>query len=397
MRVLSVGSMFPPHHLGGYELTWRSAMLHLEQAGHEVLVLCSDLRLPRPEPGDWDEPGEVRRELRWYWDDYRFPRRTLREALAIERHNLTCLDDTLERFRPEVINWWAMGGMSMSLVETARRRGAAAVGIVGDNWLEYGPRVDGWQAGLRRRRLPKGLVERLAGVPARLELGSAAEWLFVSEAVRKAARRAGWIVPRSSIARGGVDTDLFEAQPRHEWRGRLLYVGRLDPRKGVEVAIRAVAELEGMTLQIVGPGESAYVAELQQLIDTLGLRGRVEFAVRSREQLPATYAEADAVLFPVQWEEPSGLVPLEAMAVGRPVVASGSGGSGEYLVDGDNCLIFAPRQQPAALAAAVARLAADPELRERLVAGGGRTAGRYTERAYNEAIEAALLAAARRC
>ncbi len=57
--------------------------------------------------------------------------------------------------------------------------------------------------------------------------------------------------------------------------------------------------------------------------------------------MPAELAAADALLFPVQWEEPWGLVPLEAMASGTPVVATGTGGSGEYLRDGDNCLVYA--------------------------------------------------------
>jgi glycosyltransferase involved in cell wall biosynthesis len=83
-------------------------------------------------------------------------------------------------------------------------------------------------------------------------------------------------------------------------------------------------------------------------------------------------------------------VPLEAMAVGRPVVATGSGGSGEYLRDGENCLIYAPRASAAALAAAVKRLARDERLRARLRKSGFETAARYAESRYNEAIEHAL-------
>jgi glycosyltransferase involved in cell wall biosynthesis len=82
------------------------------------------------------------------------------------------------------------------------------------------------------------------------------------------------------------------------------------------------------------------------------------------------------------------------MAVGTPVVATGTGGSGEYLSDGRNALVVGRGAGPADVAAAVDRLAGDAELRRRLVAGGHATAARYTERAYNEAIEAALLAAA---
>ena len=118
--------------------------------------------------------------------------------------------------------------------------------------------------------------------------------------------------------------------------------------------------------------------------------GRIEFSSEPRERLAAVYADADAVLFPVQWDEPWGLVPLEAMAVGRPVIATGTGGSAEYLSHERNCLIYEPRNSPRALADAVNRLAADASLRERLRDGGLATAPRFTERRYNEAIAAAL-------
>ena len=94
------------------------------------------------------------------------------------------------------------------------------------------------------------------------------------------------------------------------------------------------------------------------------------------------------MLFPVRWAEPWGLVPLEAMTVGTPVVASGRGGSGEYLRDGQNALVCEP--EPEALAGAVQRLAGDAALRARLRDGGFQTAAPFTEQAYNEAIEAAL-------
>jgi len=78
------------------------------------------------------------------------------------------------------------------------------------------------------------------------------------------------------------------------------------------------------------------------------------------------------------------------MAVGRPVVASGTGGSAEYLTDEENCLIYTPRNDARALAEAVDRLAGDADLRARLRDAGLNTAPRFTERRYNEAIAAAL-------
>jgi glycogen synthase len=108
-----------------------------------------------------------------------------------------------------------------------------------------------------------------------------------------------------------------------------------------------------------------------------------------REELPARYAAADAVLFPVRWREPWGVVPLEAMGVGRPVVATGRGGSGEYLRDGENALLF-DAEDPAALAARVERLASDEMLRARLRAGGLETARSHTAAAHDARATAVL-------
>jgi len=83
-------------------------------------------------------------------------------------------------------------------------------------------------------------------------------------------------------------------------------------------------------------------------------------------------------------------VPLEAMAVGIPVVASGRGGSAEYLRARRNCLIFDTDAGPEALATAVLELAGDPQLRDRLREGGFETGERLTVEDYDRAIEALL-------
>jgi glycogen(starch) synthase len=392
LRVLSVGSMYPPHDLrGGYEMTWRSATRHLRGRGHAVRVLTTDFR--SPDAAD-DEDPDVHRELRWYWHDHAFPRTGWRTRVRLERHNAEVLERHLRDHRPDVVNWWAMGGMSLSLVERVRRAGLPAVGVVGDEWMVWGPRMDAWTKPFRARPRLGAVAERVTGIPARPDLGAAATWLFNSDSTRLASQ-AVWPLGSTAVAHPGIDVGLFRAAPERSWSWRLLYVGRLDPRKGVDTALEALPLLPGeAALTLQGSGDPGYVAELRRRVAALGLDGRVRFAAEPRERLPDLYADHDALLFPVRWEEPWGLVPLEAMAVGRPVVATGTGGSAEYLRDGENCLLFEPRDSAEALAGAVRRLASDPRLRERLREAGLSTAAPYTEAAYNDAIAAALEAAA---
>jgi glycosyltransferase involved in cell wall biosynthesis len=91
----------------------------------------------------------------------------------------------------------------------------------------------------------------------------------------------------------------------------------------------------------------------------------------------------------VRWQEPFGLVPLEAMASGTPVIAAASGGAAAHLRDGRTALVVPP-DDPAALASAVRRLRRDHDLRATLRAEGRRTAERYPAERSLALVTAAL-------
>ena len=387
MRVLSVGNMYPPHHLGGYELVWRSAVEHLRRSGHAARVLTSDLRLGRVSAAD--DP-DVHRELRWYWRDHRFPWRSPPARVRLERHNAAVLRAHLDEFAPDAVAWWSMGGMSLSLIGQAARAGVPAAAFVHDDWLLYGPRVDQWTR-LAGRRWSAGIAGRIAGVPPGFDAAGVASWRFVSETVRRRALELLPDLPDPGVLPAGVERRFLDPAPPRAWDWRLLYAGRVDARKGIDTAIDALTELpEGARLTVLGGGDERHLAELRARAGQRGLDGRVDFSPPvDREAVAAAYAAADAVVFPVTWEEPWGLVPLEAMGRGRPVVATGRGGSAEYLRDGVNCLLF-EAGDAAALRARLTELAGDPELRARLVAGGLATARAHTEDDFNAGVAAAL-------
>jgi len=382
--------MYPPHHLGGYELAWAAAMEYVRGRGHETRVLTTDFRVGRMVE---DEPSTFR-ELRWYWRDHRLPRVGWRARLALEQHNHAVLERHLHEHRPDVVSWWSMGGMSLSLIEHVRRSEIPAVAFVHDDWLTYGPRVDRWSRPFWKHPLAGAAAERLTGIPARIDLQAAARYVLVSETVRLHARAAGYALPCSSIAHSGIDPAFLDPRPERPWSWRLLYVGRIDERKGVLDAVAALAQLpEHSQLTLAGGGDPALIARITRVAEEFGLSGRVhQLGMCSRSELPDIYAAADVVLFPVRWEEPWGLVPLEAMGIGRPVIATGRGGSGKYLRDEVNSLLVTPGD-PGALTRAVRRLADEPELRSRLRAGGLQTAQLYTEQAFNQAVLEALEAA----
>lgn len=389
MRILTVGNMYPPHHFGGYELMWRSWVTHMRSAGAEVRVLTTDFNLESPEPAI-PEDSDIDRSLEWYWSNDGFPPRSLSVCRAIEQHNQSVLARHIDELKPEAVVWWAMGGMSLALIETVRRSGLPSVGVVVDDWLIYAPSVDGRESLIAKAGLLRGIAaaafERSSGVPGRVRLGNAARWIFVSDAVRLGAEASGFEANRWQVEHAGVEQERFRPVPPARWRWEMLYLGRLDPRKGIDTAIRALCHLDEARLRVVGGGDAGYKRELEDLARKLGVSDRLRFDQLPRDRLQDAYGDADVVLFPVRWSEPFGLVPLEAMSVGRPVIATGTGGSGEYLRHEENCLIYRPVDDERALADAVRRMASDADLREQLIRGGSAVAARYTDERFNTAV-----------
>ena len=400
MRVLAVVPLYPPHHLGGYEVVCRGVMERFAQAGHEVLVLTSETQLPDREAADDSGPVSVDRALRgwWDWETHGSLNASLPTRVATERHNQRVVRDTLERFRPDVVSVWSLVYMSFSIVTIVERAGVPVVVSLGDDWITYAWALDEWTRVFERRPWLSP-VGRLAGLETRLPSFKDATVTAASEMIRDSvAKTAPWTFSDVPIIRMGLETKDFPLADPHpdRWSWRLLFAGRVVPNKGVATAIKALPLLpQEARLDIDGQGPPDVIADLKALAVRLGVSDRVTFTRSPRSALADRYREADVVVFPSEWPEPFGLVPLEAMARGTPVVATGTGGSGEFLHDDVNCLLFPPGE-PAALAQAVTRLGEDVELRRRIAEGGRKTASEMTIDNYAERLAAVHLRAAAR-
>lgn len=198
---------------------------------------------------------------------------------------------------------------------------------------------------------------------ARWSLPRAHAIVFISEHVRKVAlAKASFLGnPRfdTSVVHNGVDTDRFASRPLGETGTRFVALGRLDPRKGLDLALEALAAVNDATLDIVGTGE--HERALRAAADRLGLRDRVRF-VGYRADVRDAIADADVVLSSAVTEG-LGIAILEAMAMGRPACVVPVGGLVEIVRDGASGWI-ATRRSTAALAEAM-RAATDPTERAR--------------------------------
>ena len=198
---------------------------------------------------------------------------------------------------------------------------------------------------------------------------------------------------RISVVPCGVDLTTFHPAVRPEPRApglrRLVCVGRLVERKGVGNAITALGRLRAAggpdTELVVAGGPDARhldrdpeVARLREVAAQAGVADRVVFRGRvGREDLPALFRSADAAVC-VPWYEPFGIVPLEAMACGVPVVASAVGGIIDTVVHGRTGVHVPPRC-PDRLAEALGELLLDPDrLRSLGRAGASRARAKYS-------------------
>jgi D-inositol-3-phosphate glycosyltransferase len=199
--------------------------------------------------------------------------------------------------------------------------------------------------------------------------------------------RMGRARSRTSVVPCGVDIDAFTpegpAAPRGR-RGRIVSVGRLVPRKGFDTMIRALPHIPDAELVIVGgPARTEltndrYAQRLQLLASQLGVADRVQMLGSvTRHEMPAVLRAADIVAC-TPWYEPFGIVPLEAMACGVPVVAAAVGGIRDTVVDDVTGRLVPPRD-PTAVAEAIAALLRDSRQRAAFgAAGRERARSRYT-------------------
>ncbi|HWG64053.1 MAG TPA: glycosyltransferase [Streptosporangiaceae bacterium] len=198
---------------------------------------------------------------------------------------------------------------------------------------------------------------------------------------------AGLGIPSAlvSVVPCGVDTAMFRpgcGNGERAGRPRLLTLGRLVERKGTDTAIAAIPFLPGAELVIAGGPDSLEldshpeVRRLRSLADACGVSDRVTFTGSvARKRVPALVRSADVVVC-TPWYEPFGIVPLEAMACGVPVIASRVGGLTDTVVDGSTGLLVPPRDLRA-LADACRKLLGDRELRASYGLAGARRARRW--------------------
>ena len=264
---------------------------------------------------------------------------------------------------------------------------------------------------------PRMIEKRLAKVD--LVIGCSD---FITNSIREAFPK---YASRCHTIHNGRDVEFFRPldEQNEEDKNKakkLLFVGRVSPEKGLHILLKAFQEVvkqyPELKLDIVGSvqqlehgflvalssndnvtaldkyyegtSNTSYFLYLRNLVDSLGMASKVRFIGQlPHAELIHYYREAAIFIFPSVWDEPSGNPPIEAMAVGVPVISTNTGGTSEYVIHGETGLLVEPGNT-SALVKAILQLLEHDEMRESMSRAGRKRAVEHFS--YQQLVESLL-------
>jgi len=245
-------------------------------------------------------------------------------------------------------------------------------------WGQRRPTVISYHSDVVRQRR----ILALYAPALRRVLRAARRIIVTSPQVAATSPFLGPVAGKCRLVPLGIDTSRFlavdpaQVATLQERLGQplLLFVGRLRYYKGLQYLLRALVDLPGVHLAVAGTGPMG--AEWKGLAGSLGLADRVTWLGDvADDDLPACYAAADLLVLPAcERSEAFGLVQVEAMAAGRPVVSTELGTGTSFVNQHGETGLVVPPRDPQAIAWACRDLLADPDLRRHLGAQARRRA-----------------------
>jgi glycosyltransferase involved in cell wall biosynthesis len=375
VKVLIVSGIWPPD-VGGPASHAPELAERLLARGHDVEVMITADAAP----------GAERYPVRWVSRTEPRGVRHARAAVAIARAARGA----------DVV--YATGMLARTSLAARLARTPVVMKLTSDPTYERSLRYRLTGDGLDEFQSARGARVRVLRRVRDLTLRRAAHLVVPSDSLRRLALGWGVEPERITLLPNPVSVPA-ELAPRDELRTRLAFdgftlafAGRFAPQKSLEVALDAVAAVEGVSLVLAGDGPEE--ERLRAHVRALGLDARVRFlGPLPRAEVFGLLRAADAALLSSSWENFPHMV-VEALAVGTPVIATDVGGVAEIVRDGENGLLV-PAGDTRALADAIARVVADPALRDRIASAAPLAAEAYApDRIYGE-LERILERAAR--
>jgi glycosyltransferase involved in cell wall biosynthesis len=349
VRVVLVSGIWPPD-VGGPSSHAPALAAALLEAGHEVEVVTTADVAPesRPYPVRWvarSRPAPLRH-------------------LAVVREVASAARDADRVYATTMVRRAALGA--------ALARRPLVVKLVADEAFERERRSGRFDGSLEEFQAARGGPRRRLLRATRTVALRRAERVLVPSAYLRGIALGWGLAPERVRVVPNPAPELPQLPSREEARAALgvtgpalATAGRLTAQKALPDALQAIARVPAVELLVLGDGSER--PALEREAETLGVSDRVRFlGAGTRDDVLRLFRAADAVLVTSAWENLPHTV-LEALAVGTPVIATAVGGIPEVVVDGENGLLVPPHDVDA-IAAAVARLVREEDLRRALAA-----------------------------
>jgi glycogen synthase len=382
VRILVLTNLYPPHHIGGYEIGCKDVVDALKNRGHDIRVLTSKYG------GGVSSPTEgIYRDFydRWtvktsgfhaLWD----PMREFSNHKIWRKH--------LRDFRPDMVYFWNMANIGIWPFEDTFVRGLPSACYVSDQWLERAIDFDPWLSRFGKRysllnRIQCGwswIIGYPLGLHKKWPPSELPQLHYTSEFIKTGVMQVLSPPQESEVIHWGIDAvftsvDLDKRNTPPDGLN-LLYTGTIVPHKGVKTAIQGVSDFirrnpnDRITFRLAGAGPEQFLQEMTEFINFLGMESSIHFVGRlPREELFQLCCSSQIYVFPSEWDEPFAISPLEAMGAGCAVVATATGGSGEFFKHGENALVF-KTGDAADLSICLQKLRDGPDLMRSLAAAG---------------------------
>ncbi len=368
VRVLVISNFYPPERKTGSTLGCRNIVESLKARGHHVQVLTGALE-SKKQHSTGDVHGWLRRDSKetQHWH----------AVFLKELANQTLSRRLFQDFRPDVIFLFDLSQVSVSLALLGQDMGLPTCFYVSSDWFatwERDPWYQVWPKDRGGSRVLRFLSRHFGLVPPSQPLDLSGV-IFASAFLKNMAMQVGRPVAQAPVVPWGIDLGRFSyKQASRQAPSRLLYVGKVGPEKGIDIAIEALGILKkergyaDLSLTISGDDQDcpSFVTYLRDLGAHRGVLNNLIFSgYTPSEKMPSLYQAHDIFVFPSAKEEPLTISLLEAMSCGTAVVSTSSGGNSEILKEGTNALVI-PKENPEQCASEVLRLLKEPGLFESL-------------------------------
>jgi len=382
-----LSDLYPPYHKGGHELCCKAVADGLSQKGHEVYVLTSTYRTNRQ-----SIDNNIYRLLYFLLERGAkgIGRRCVQIKIALlGRLNYLITKKTIKYVKPDIVYAGQVSEISIYPMKAIQSCNIPIVHHLGNCFF-----LELVEMCIKEKDPLKRFYRKLIHGFKNIDDFDFNYILVVSKALKRMYVEAGFSDDNISlIPPRGIPSELIKKEYNKNIkfpskRIKLLYVGRLSEEKGVDTGIEAVGNLtkkcgmKKVTLHIIGDGDKEYTKELHALIRNLDLKNHIKFIGKlQHDKVLQEYSNYNILLVPSIWDA-FGVIVIESMSQGVPVIASKVGGIPE-LIKNEETGLLVTQGNPEEMAEAIKKLVHNPSLYEKISSNGIK---RVREQYKNEKI-----------